>query len=73
MIPSIIALIYREIEGKKDDLSNGLVSVEDYRYIVGMIKGLREAIDLIKEGEKKFTDDEIGSDGWSEMEGPSRM
>ena len=66
MIPYIIAAIYREIEGKKDDLANGLVDGIEYRYVVGIIKGMKEAIELIKDSEKKFAEDAIGEgdEGW---------
>jgi hypothetical protein len=66
MIPYIIAAIYREVEGLKEDLANGLVPLENYRYHVGIIKGMKESIELIKDSEQKFAEDSIseGEAGW---------
>lgn len=73
MISKLIAAIERDIEGHKEDLSNGLSSHDDFRYVVGIIRGLRDAIETIKESERVFLADEIddGSDDWSSASGGS--
>ena len=57
--------LQKEIDFLKDDLASGKIELGDYPHIIGVIKGLRKAIDIAKEWEAKNMND--GEEEWQEV------
>ena len=66
----LIDEVQKRVATYKDDLANGVIAQDDYPRFIGIIKGLREAIDLIKEWEAKSMS-HGEEEEWQQVEGES--